>query len=244
MRHFTIFHAKERNNQTSVSVRLIGLGINILLILLLLNIVSAFEVKPANISDEELQKIIANDPPDEKKISFWDLPLWIKLHHIASLLIGFVVLVKLLPFVIARIRIALENRKRLKILDFIRNNPGLSIAQLQDATGIDRNTLKYHLNILERENLITSVKVGNKRLLFAGEPLDMASLVVKSSEKKSQIMDFLSETDGIRLKEVSERMKISSKLLYYHVKELEKLGLVSVREGRIYLNRKASNSQS
>ncbi len=227
-------------------MKIVGLGICILSILLLLNIVTAFEVKPANISDEELQKIIANDPPDEKKISFWDLPLWIKLHHIASLLIGFVALVKLLPFVIARIRTALENRKRLKILDFIKNNPGLSIAQLQNAIGIDRNTLKYHLNLLEREGLITSVKVGNKRLLFAGEPPDKALLVVKSSEKKSQIMDLLSETDGIRLKEASEKMKIGLKLLYYHVKELEKLGLVSVRKGRIYLNKKAhpSNSQS
>ena len=210
----------------------------ILIILLLLNSATAAEIKPANISDEELQKIIMNDPPDEKKISFWDLPLWIKLHHIATLLIGFIALLKLLPFVLTRLKTALENRRRLKILNFIKKNQGLSIAQLQNEIGINRSTLKYHLSILEREGLISTVKVGNKRLIFAGKPPDKVILAVKSSERKSQIIDLLSEADGLKLREISEKMKINFKLLHYHIKELEKLGLVSVRGGRVYLNRK------
>lgn len=198
---------------------------------------AAFNVKPANISDKELEKIITNDAPDERKVSFWELPLWIKIHHIISLVIGFVAVIKLLPFVIARIKSVLENRKRSKVLSFIEKNPGLSIAQLQNETGINRNTLKYHIRILEREGLISSVKVGNKRLLFTDKPADLTFLVVKNSERKSQIMSILSEGDGLKLKEVSKRMNISFKLLYHHVKELEKLGLVSVEKGRIYLKR-------
>jgi len=208
-------------------------------VLLPLSITAGLEVKPANVSDEELQRIIANDAPDEKKVSFWDLPLWIKIHHIASLLVGFVVLVKFLPFVIARIKSALDNRKRLKIFEFIEKNPGSSVAHLQNALGINRNTLKYHLKILEKEGLICSVKVGNKRLLFTGKPPDFASLVLKNSERKSKIVDILSKNDGIKLKEVSERMGISFKLLYHHVKELERLGVVSVQNGRVYLEKRS-----
>jgi len=210
-----------------------------LLIILLIVPVFAFEVRPANVSDEELQKIIMNDPPDEVKVSFWELPLWIKIHHLLTIVLSMIALLKLLPFVITKLKTALENRKRVKILEFIRLNQGTSITQLQNELGINRSTLKYHLSILEREGLISTIKVGNKRLIFAGEPEDKALLSVKTSERKKQILDFLYETDGLKLKEISEKMNLNFKLLYYHIKELEKLGLVSVQKGKVYLNENA-----
>jgi predicted transcriptional regulator len=54
----------------------------VIVLIVLIPQVLAFESKPANISDEELQKLIENDAPDEIPISFWELPLWIKLHEI------------------------------------------------------------------------------------------------------------------------------------------------------------------
>ncbi|RLI79975.1 hypothetical protein DRP05_01985 [Archaeoglobales archaeon] len=60
----------------------------VLIVLINSSQVSAFEAVPANVSDEELMKQVKNDPPDEVKISFWDLPLWIKIHHLITIAAG------------------------------------------------------------------------------------------------------------------------------------------------------------
>jgi len=55
-----------------IGLRLLAL---FLIFLALTHLSLAAKIKPANISDEELRKIIETDPADEIKISFWDLPL-------------------------------------------------------------------------------------------------------------------------------------------------------------------------
>ncbi len=54
--------------------------VSLAILVLTTSVVSAFEDEPVNISDEELKKILEEDDLDEIQISFWELPLWIKIH--------------------------------------------------------------------------------------------------------------------------------------------------------------------
>ena len=193
----------------------------------------AFESKPANISDEELQKLIENDAPDEIPVSFWELPLWIKLHEIYTRLRWILVSILIvLPFIILKLKNALDNRKRKRIFEIIKKCPGIAITQLQKLTNMNRNTLRYHLSFLERENLIYSMNVGNRKLLFPiGEQITYQPL----SDKKKQIVEILSSSNGISIKQLSEMLNISQKTVYYHIKHLKELGMVSVKGGKVFL---------
>jgi len=205
----------------------------VIVLIVLIPQVLAFESKPANISDEELQKLIENDAPDEIPVSFWELPLWIKLHEIYTRLYWILVsIVIVLPFVILKLKNALDNRKRKMLLEIIKNNPGITVTQLQKMTNINRNTLRYHVDFLEKKNMIYSIRIGNRRLLFPiGEDLNCLHL----SDRKKQIIEILLKSNGISIRRLSEMLNISQKTVYYHIKHLKELGIVSVKGGRVFL---------
>jgi len=61
-------------------------------------------------------------------ISFWELPLWIKIAYISGIILASLGLLKIIPIVLARIKNLPENQNRQSILKYILNNPGCTIA--------------------------------------------------------------------------------------------------------------------
>ena len=205
---------------------------SLLFLIFLLNLIMstlAFEVKPANISDEELMERVKNDPTTEVKVSFWQLPLWIKIHHIVTVIAGILAAWKLLPFVVTKIKSVLASRKRRKILKIIMENPGISIKELQEVTGEDRSTLRYHLRLLEEEGLIVSIKAGNNLLLFLiGQ--NLPNSVALKSERKKEILEILGGNE-MTAREIAEALGVDLKTVYYHLNELRKAGLIKADRG-------------
>ena len=197
--------------------------------------VSGAKIKPANISDEELMERVKNDPTTEVKVSFWQLPLRIKIHHIVTVIAGILAAWKLLPFVVTKIKSVLDSRKRRKILRMIMENPGISLKELQKITGENRSTLRYHINLLEEENWIASIKAGNNRLLFlVGQDKDTAL----KSRRKREIVELLERNGSMTAKEMASALSMDLKTVHHHLKELKRVGVIGVygrRNYRVYL---------
>jgi len=195
----------------------------------------AAKVKPANISDEELKKIIESDPADEVKISFWDLPLWIKIHYILTVILGALGIWKFLPIVITRVKSALENAKRRRILKIIMQNPGISLKELEELTKMNRSTLRFHLNLLENEGWIYSVQIGKHRLFFLtyDDNINLSTLI--KSERKKQIIELLNQNRELTIKEIANKLGINYKTVHKHISQLRNIGLVCVNDGKIKL---------
>ena len=211
---------------------------SLLFLIFLLNLIMstlAFEVKPANISDEELMERVKNDPTTEVKVSFWQLPLWIKIHHIVTVIAGILAAWKFIPFVVTKIKSVLASRKRRKILKIIMENPGISLKELQEITGEDRSTLRYHIDALEKEGWIVSIKAGNNRLLFlVGQNKDTAL----KSRRKREIVELLERNGSMTAKEIASALNMDLKTVHHHLKELKRVGVIGVdgrRNYRVYL---------
>ena len=199
--------------------------------LILISTSEAATVKPANISDGELMERVKNDPADEIKVSFWDLPLWIKMHHILTLVAGFIAIWKLLPFFIGKIKVGLKNRSRKKVLEFITRNPGVSLKDLDEHFKISRSTLRYHVDVLEREGKIITIKAGKERLAFPVEYFifngrDVDKAIVLRSDARKRILDVLSKNGDMTLGELARTLEMNYKTLHYHVNILQKVGFV------------------
>ncbi len=203
----------------------------LLVFLILISTSEAATVKPANISDGELMERVKNDPADEIKVSFWDLPLWIKMHHILTLVAGFIAIWKLLPFFAGKIKFRLENRNRKKVLEFVIKNPGVSLKDLEEHLGITRSTLRYHIDVLERKGEIITIKAGKERLafpveyfIFNGEDVD--KITVLKSDARKMILNVLSKNGGMTLGELAKTLEMNYKTLHYHLNVLQKAGFV------------------
>jgi len=147
--------------------------------------VLAFNDQPINISDEKLQKILEKDDPNEIPISFWELPLWIKIHYIVTVVLGILGIWKLLPIVITKIKSALENVKRRRILKIIMENQGLSLTELEKITRENRCTLRFYLSKLEQDGWIKTVKHGKNRPIFLNTSNINLTAIIKEERGKS-----------------------------------------------------------
>ncbi|MFZ3383192.1 MAG: winged helix-turn-helix transcriptional regulator, partial [Candidatus Methanoperedens sp.] len=113
---------------------------------------------------------IQNGPIDtsgaDATILFWELPLWIQIAYISEIILASLGLFKLIPIVLCKIKNLLENQNRQSIFKYILNNPGCTIAEISDKQEINRGSVKYHINKLKSEEIISFVKMGKFLRLF------------------------------------------------------------------------------
>jgi len=206
--------------------------IAILIVFIFIPVVSAFSDEPINVSDKELQEILKKDDPNEIPISFWDLPLWIKIHYVITTVLCIIGVWKFLPILITKLKSALENAKRRKILKIIMKNQGISVAELEAITKENRSTLRYHLSRLEDEGWIKTVKFGKNRLIFLNTgDIDLTGVV---KGRKREIVEILKENGDLTSSQIAERLKLNVKTVYYHLNDLMELGIVTKCENGKY----------
>ena len=142
---------------------------------------------------------------------------------------------KFLPIVVTKVKSALENAKRRKILRIVMKNPGISLKELEEVTGMNRSTLRFHIDFLEKEGWVRSVRVGKHKLLFAnGQDVH----VDIKSERKRRIIELLSGRDGLSIKELANLLGVSYHTAYRHVMDLKEWGIVAVENGSVRLVRR------
>ncbi|MBU4220198.1 MAG: winged helix-turn-helix transcriptional regulator [Euryarchaeota archaeon] len=105
------------------------------------------------------QKELIDTTGADATISFWELPLWIKIAYISGIILASLGLFKVIPIVLARIKNLLENQNRQGIFKYILNNPGCTIAEISDKQEINRGSVKYHIYRLKSEGKITLTKM-------------------------------------------------------------------------------------
>lgn len=61
---------------------------------------------------------------------------------------------------------ALANRNRRRLLDRLRENDGLSQAELREGLGISQQAVAQHVAVLESAGLVTTVREGREKLHY------------------------------------------------------------------------------
>ncbi|WP_297498353.1 ArsR family transcriptional regulator, partial [Thermococcus sp.] len=123
--------------------------------------------------------------------------------------------------------------RRDEILNFIRGRPGVTFRELARKLGLGIGDLQYHLRKLEGEGKVFSKKVGKRRYIFpAGLEEDAQRLIVAiATGTRRRILLLLLERPRSQ-GEIAEALGVSQPTVSYHMRELEKLGVVEgVRNG-------------
>ncbi|WOF16467.1 winged helix-turn-helix transcriptional regulator [Methanoplanus sp. FWC-SCC4] len=166
--------------------------------------------------------------------TFWDLPLWIQVSWISSTIIGSVAAIKFFPLIAGKIRYALENAKRQKILDYVIEYPGRCIEELSDEININRETLRYHLGCLENNNhIIIESSDHFKRIFpnhntFSSQERKIISICHNPVQVK--ILASILKYPGIRNTDLKDELNLSKSAVTWHIKKMESAGILSVRK--------------
>lgn len=131
----------------------------------------------------------------------------------------------------------LDHGSRERLLDAIRDRPGLAVADLAKATSTPRNTVTYHLRVLEREGLVTSKRNGRNRLFFAPGAAerrmsDEAIAALRHETSRAMAVE-IGATPGLDQQALCQKFGLQPSLAHWHADRLVASGIAEKRrEGR------------
>lgn len=167
-------------------------------------------------------------------VTFWELPLWVMISYISSIIVGFLISVKFFPPVIGRVKNVLDNKKRKKILEYISANPGKTIGELADEMEINRQTLRYHLSRLKGTNNIAVESKDYLTRIFPGHcefsDIERKIITICHNPVQVRIIALIMKFPGIRNKDLKDQMDMSKSAVTWHINRLEKEGLLFIRK--------------
>jgi len=127
----------------------------------------------------------------------------------------------------------LDNFTRGMIYGFIMSHPGVHYNFIKQKLGLNNGSIVYHLTVLERQELIKSEKVGlYKRFYPMGRTLSETG-IMELNETQEAMVELIRGSPGLSQREISERMKLSTRVVNYHIGLLQRARLVVLeKEGK------------
>jgi len=131
--------------------------------------------------------------------------------------------------------IQIGDSKRVRILQFIKANPGTHLRKIKRELNLAMGVIQYHLYRLERDRSIISAPDGLYKRYYAGggpgiEERNIVNVLFQETER--DLILYLLENPGASQKELSAFARISASSTNWHVKRLSQAGFVeSRREG-------------
>ncbi len=123
----------------------------------------------------------------------------------------------------------LELGPRKKIYQTIDDSPGLHLRQIDRKLDIPLGTIRYHLRVLEKKDLVTSKKEGKYKRFYAKGSIDRSDKKILSSLRKEiprTIILFLMEYPRSTHKDINAALDIAPSTLSYHLKRLKNKSII------------------
>ena len=125
----------------------------------------------------------------------------------------------------------LEQEKREMIYNHIQEHPGEHFRAIQRALGMEVGVLSHHINKLEKGNYIRSRQDGMYRRFYPMNSKIDLKLILSDVEKR--ILSWVKKHPGTSQRDIADNLKISRKVVNYHLKILNDGGFVRiVKDGR------------
>lgn len=127
----------------------------------------------------------------------------------------------------------LEQPVRKRLFGIIRKEPGIHASEICRETGEAWGTVQYHLSLLQKSELVTSVDAGRERRFFPGgiEPEKARLLGLMQSGRRQDIVSWIRDNPGTRQVDVCNALAVSRKTFRSAVAPLMAAGLVQEQRG-------------
>lgn len=131
----------------------------------------------------------------------------------------------------------LEHEGRAVVFDAIEETPGIYLSAMRGHTDLSLSTLRHHLRVLEREELILSVKVHGKRRFYPADTERIELTAALNEEATSNVIDALCHLGLATVSELADELDRDPSTVTHHLQRLEDDDIVRrKRSGRVVMN--------
>jgi DNA-binding transcriptional ArsR family regulator len=136
----------------------------------------------------------------------------------------------------------LEHEGRESVFEAIEETPGVYLSAVSERTGLSLSTIRHHLQVLEQESLVMSVKVHGKRRFYPAYSEQVELTAALNDEATANVIDALSRLGSASVSELAEDLDRDPSTVTHHLQRLADDGIVvRERDGRTVMNRLSSN---
>jgi DNA-binding transcriptional ArsR family regulator len=114
----------------------------------------------------------------------------------------------------------LENQVRLQIHNAIKQSPGASLSEISEQTGIHRSTVRYHVRILEEEQLATSKSHRGKHRLYPNDESHYQLSAALNEDTPAAILEVLVKQGPLTVTGLATVVDRSPGTVSYHLDRL------------------------
>jgi predicted transcriptional regulator len=129
----------------------------------------------------------------------------------------------------------LSQSTRMKIYNFVKNNPGVHFRGICDSLSMPIGVAQYHLGLLAGVGLLSVHLDGRYKRYFESQRFgedEVEAISLLRHDTSRNILVALMENQFITHKNLASRLKISSQALSWQMKHLQNMGFVkSAKEG-------------
>jgi predicted transcriptional regulator len=130
-----------------------------------------------------------------------------------------------------------DHPTRARLLEVIRQTPGVSDSALARATSLHPTTVAYHGRLLKLYGHVDVREIGNEKAYFAAganlSPVDKQAAAMGRKEFARRVLDALLGTHARSMTELAAELGTTRQNLAWHLKRLEACGLVrTMRVGK------------
>lgn len=130
-----------------------------------------------------------------------------------------------------------ENEVRERIFNAIKTQPGVSASDLAREAGVSWGTTIYHLEVLEQNKMVSSIRNGRHRRYFEngcviGTSKDVVAVLQNAVTAK--VERNVRTTPGVTQKQLATATGMSPQALHWHLTRLVRVGVIrKERDGRV-----------
>jgi predicted transcriptional regulator len=138
----------------------------------------------------------------------------------------------------------LEHEAREALYEQICASPGSYLAELSDETGVAMQTARYHLRILEFENLVTRESIRGRRRFFPVGTEWAELQAALQDQSTAELIDALDSQGPDSVSGLAEMLDRDPSTISHHLDRLADDGVVErERDGRAVVNRLSTRAQ-
>ena len=127
----------------------------------------------------------------------------------------------------------LDNKTRLAIHGLVVENPGMHYNEIIREFELTNGVAAYHLDVLEREGFVRSIRDGTLRRFYSSSTKVPASSRATPDQVRENILELVISNPGINQKTIVDELGIGRTLVGYHLKTLIDEGYIEAhKQGR------------
>lgn len=127
----------------------------------------------------------------------------------------------------------LSNDQRQRILELVRQTPGLHENAVARALGISHTLAQYHVRMLEEFGFLEVKRFGGRKCLFAAGQMGRAekTMVVAERGRGAVLVGLVAAQPGIAQRALARALGVRESTIKWHLDRLEQSGVVMVERG-------------